>query len=150
MPRRKIRHAQFDYYVPTEATDMKTGKTTERLSRRIALGGKWVDIPRDEDIERGEKMGAFFTEEELHPQDPDTGGDDSGLSDDDIETDDDLVSWIKGEQGDKPTAPQVVERAGDDPDTARELLDAERQAADDEDREPRTSVVQPLEGIANR
>jgi hypothetical protein len=144
MTRRKIKHAQFDYYVPSVRANVKTGKEQERLARRIALGGTWVDIPRDEDVARGEKVGAFFTPEEL---DPSVATGDEELSDDDIESEEDidkdeLVRWIRE---DKPTAPQVVARA-ESPAMAQALIEAEEEASGGD---PRSSVITPLEKIAS-
>lgn len=149
--RKKIKHAQFSYYVPTQTTDMKTGKTRERLSRRIARTGEWVVIPRDEDVEAGESAGAFYTDEDLNPvvagDDEETGGDSGGVSDDDIAdasapSHDELVTWIRDE---RPNSATVVERAGDDPEMAQALIDAENEASGGD---PRKSVVEPLERIA--
>lgn len=148
--RKKIKHAQFSYYVPTTSTDMKTGKTRERLSRRIARTGEWVQIPRDEDVEVGEESGAFYTDEELNPVVPDadeTGDDSGGVSDDDIAdasapSHDELVAWIRNE---RPNSAEVVERAGDDPAMAEALIAAENEASGGD---PRKSVVEPLERIA--
>lgn len=146
--RRKIKHAQFSYYVPTESVDMKTGRTRERLSRRIARYGEWVVIPRQEDVETGEEAGAFFTDEELNPTAADEeeaqGG---GITDDDIDdatvpSHDELVAWIRDEH---PNSASVVERAGDDPEMARALIAAENEASGGD---PRKSVIEPLERIA--
>lgn len=146
--RRKVKHAQYSYYVETQTTDMRTGKTRNRLSRRIARSGEWVEIPRDEDVEAGEAAGAFYTDAELSPPVADDGEEDQELADDDIEGDidiPDLVAWIRGEQGDKPNAPDVVGRAGSNPEMARALIEAENVASGND---PRRSVVEPLEKIA--
>lgn len=146
--RRKVKHAQFSYYVPTQSTDMKTGKTRERLSRRIARSGDWVEIPRQEDVDAGEMAGAFFTDEELNPTIADEESDDNGgITDDDIDdatapSHDELVTWIRDE---RPNSATVVERAGDDPEMAQALIDAENEASGGD---PRKSVVEPLERIA--
>jgi hypothetical protein len=148
--RKKIKHAQFSYYVPTTSTDMKTGKTRDRLSRRIARAGDWIQIPREEDVQAGEESGAFFTDEELNPvvADEDTeSSSNGGVSDDDIAdasapSHDELVAWIRDE---RPNSATVVERAGDDPEMAQALIDAENEASGGD---PRKSVVEPLERIA--
>lgn len=154
--RRKVKHAQFSYYVPTESVNMKTGKTQPRLARRIATQGSWIDIPRDEDVKAGDDAGAFYTEDELNPSVD--AGDDETIGDDDIDSGDgdeptpppdqaELVAWIKGDgDGDKPTAPEVVARAGDDPVLAQALIEAENEASGND---PRSSVIQPLEKIAS-
>lgn len=149
MTQKKIKHAQFQYHVPVKMADPETGKTKERLSPRIARRDQWVDIPRDEDIERGEQAGAFFTDEELNPTttDDDDIVDDADADEDDEEdavpSHDELVLWMRSK---KPTIATVVARA-DSPQMARALMEAENEASGGD---PRTTLIARLDRIANQ
>jgi hypothetical protein len=146
--RRKVKHAQFRYHIPTKSVDVKTGKERDRLSPRIARRDEWITLARQEDIDAGEEAGAFYTDEELNPPAVADGEEESSSSgiDDDIEGDDpshdELVAWIRDN---RPNAGEVVARAGDDPDMARALIEAENEASGGD---PRKSVIEPLEKIA--
>lgn len=142
----QIKHAQFQYFVETPSVDPATGKETTRLGSVIALRDQIVDIPRDEDIERGEAAGAFYTEEDFAEA---TEGE-TEEADDEAEpspapsdpTHDNLVVWIRDE---RPNAATVVAKAGDDPAMAQALIAAENEASGGD---PRKSVIEPLNKIA--
>lgn len=123
--RKTIRAAQFMYYVPTGE---------DQLSVRHAFIGDTVDIPRDEDVERGEAGGAFEPDEVEQESPVAEETDEEGL---DFTSHDSLVSWIRD---DKPTAAEVIEAADDDPDKASLLLAAEEEATGGQPR--RTVAVQ--------
>jgi hypothetical protein len=134
-----IRAAQFMYFVPTGETYRdKTGEEQELLSVRHAFFGDTVDIPRAEDVESGEKGGAFVTEDEEEvEQDSPVAADEET----DLFSHDSLVLWIKNT---KPSAVKVVEAAEDNPDKAEALLKAENEATGGQ---PRKAVVRGLEEI---
>lgn len=140
----QIKHAQFLYYVEGEkGVSKRTGDEVITLAPRIAHRNDIVDIPRDEDIERGELHGAFYTEEdyaqEAAPEEE--GAEEAVEPTSEGQTHDELVAWIRDE---KPTAPQVV-AAADSPEKAQALIDAETEASGGD---PRKSVIEPLEKIA--
>ena len=147
MTEKKIKHAQFQYHIPVTSVDMNTGKSSERLSPRIARHGQWVDIPRAEDVEAGEAAGAFFTDAELNQPDDESGVGDDDIAEDDEEdavpSHDELVAWM---QSDKPTISAVVARA-ENPEMARALMRAENEASGGD---PRTTLIAQLERIAVR
>jgi hypothetical protein len=146
----QIRHAQFHYYVETEGVNRETGEKVPRLARRIATRDQVVDIPRQEDIDRGEAYHAFYTEDDYAEQEreaAEAAGDDIA----DATTDgpasheyDDLVAWIRDA---KPNAARVVEEAGTDGELAQLLIDAENEASGGD---PRKSVTEPLTKIASQ
>jgi hypothetical protein len=134
---------------------------------RTAKQGDTVDIPREEDIARGEEVHAFLTDEDieaaeaaaeaeademeairqsqLEAQTP-PGTDAEGEEVEEVSSvsemsDEELVAWIKE---DKPTAHEVVDAAEGDPDLARRLLDAEDEASGGDSRK---SVISGLTAI---
>jgi hypothetical protein len=135
---RTIRAAQFMYYVPTgRVRRLKGGVEEDVLSVRHALRGDTVDIPRDEDVERGERTGTFVSEvEQASP----VVEDDSGL---DFSDHGALVGWIKKEH---PNVNTVVAAAEDDPEKAQMLLAAEEEATGGQ---PRKGVSSGLNLIIN-
>jgi hypothetical protein len=143
----KIKIAQFQYYeeVGTK-THKRTGEEVPILSSRFGRHGQIVDITRDEDLDRGEKMGAFtddtFSEE--GPTDPDEPESESDEPDDTSWRHDDLVAWIRDDQ---PSAREVVTSAENDPEKAKKLMAAEKEASGSQ---PRKSVMDPLRKIAER
>jgi len=60
MAEKMIKFRLFHFYVEEEGAD---GQTV--LTERNASYGQTVDIPRDADVERGEELGAFYTDEEI-------------------------------------------------------------------------------------
>lgn len=145
MAEKTIKHAQFSYQVENTDTDTRTGKERQRLSKRVALRGATVDIPRDEDIQRGEEQDAFVTEEDVATTEEvsEEEEEEAEPSPESDEIYDDLVRWIRDT---KPTADKVVAEAGNDPEKARMLMDAEEEASGGQ---PRKGVMAELEKIAN-
>lgn len=138
----QILHAQFKYYTEGKAVDPKTGETKPRLVPHVALRNQIVDIPRDEDVARGEDAHAFYTEED-YASDEETSADEVTAETAPTENDHDaLVVWIRDE---RPNAATVVAAAGDDPERAQALIDAENEASGGD---PRKSVIDPLSKIA--
>lgn len=142
----QIKHAQFQYWVEVDAVDPESGETKKRLAPRIARRDEIVDIPRNEDVERGEQMGAFYTEEDF-----DQAEEEESSSDEEAEPSrvpssegeyDKLVAWIRDE---RPNATTVVQAAGGDPEKARMLIEAENEASGGD---PRKTVIDPLTKIA--
>lgn len=121
MSTQTIRVAQFMYYVETgRVRTLKNGDEQEILSVRHALRGDTVDIPREEDVERGERAGAFVAVVEDTESGPDEMEEvDSGP---DFSSHDTLVEWFEEE---RPTAREVVAAAEGNADKADMLLDAE-------------------------
>jgi hypothetical protein len=156
MTAKRIRHAQFQFYLEQSYTDPQSGEDKVRLIPRIVRRGTVVDIPREEDVKRGESMGAF--DEEQPPSDEELAsrsswsesepdGDDEGpadLSDEDFRSHDKLVTWIRDE---RPKAAEVVAAAGDDPDKAEALMEAENEASGGD---PRKTVVERLQKIIDQ
>lgn len=145
---KQIQHAQFLYYVENRFTTQE-GEEQERLSRRIAMHGQVVDIPRDEDITRGEEMGAFVDEDapqlgDSAAQDADAAAAADASQPDLDSTHDDLVNWI---QEAKPNEDEMVAASQDDPGMASDLMAAEDEASGNQ---PRKGVMTRLKAIAER
>jgi hypothetical protein len=141
MAERTIKHAQFVYSVEQEAPD-RSGEMRPRLGRRVAMQGETVDIPREEDIERGEEFGAFMTDEDFAAEAE--GEEEEEEPEPESEpVYDQLVIWIRDE---KPTATKVIAEAKGDPDRANMLMDAEEEASGGH---PRKTVMTELEKIAS-
>jgi len=144
-----IKHSMFSYAIPKTDEDgepiiRQTKHGVDRPAVRRAHASRFdeVDIPLDEDVERGEAMGAFFTDEEvaaMKGESPAAAA--NGLNFDDPDA---LVRWIKE---DKPNAGEVVNAADDDPDKAMALLDAEEEATGGQ---PRKTVSDGLQKIIDK
>lgn len=128
------------YFIPTGETRFRRDGTEEDvLSVRHALHGDTVDIPRDEDIERGERAGAFVPDEVEQASPVESQEDDeTGL---DFSSHDALVEWIQDEQ---PNINQVVTAAEGDAEKAQMLLAAEEEATGGQ---PRKGVSTALNKI---
>jgi hypothetical protein len=144
-----IKHGVFWYHEP-EMT-VSNGEEKEILVERLAFRGQTISLTRAKDIERGDKHGAFFTDEELRERNPklqlaaaDTGEVDPASLDDE-----ELVEWIQSsgefDGRDKPTAEAVVSAGESDPVMAARLVDAERKANGDA---ARVDVIDPLSEVA--
>lgn len=162
----KIQHAQFLYYVETQYTDPETQEEGTRLSRRIAMHGETVDIPRQEDIDRGEEAGAFVDEDEAaaqqeeqerqeriargeeEPDDAEADADaanaqEAGGVPDINANHDELVAWVSDS---KPNEDAMVNAAQGDPAMAQALMDAEEEASGGQ---PRKGVMTRLQAIVD-
>lgn len=150
----KIQHAQFLYYVETQYTDPETQEEGTRLSRRIAMHGETVDIPRQEDIDRGEEAGAFVDEDAMADEqavEGDTAAEDADAANaqeaggvPDINANhDELVAWVSDT---KPNEDAMVNAAQGDPAMAQALMDAEEEASGGQ---PRKGVMTRLQAIVD-
>lgn len=158
-----VKHVLFTYQVPLldgngEQITVRGKRGQERAKYRTVHKKRYEailldDIP-EEELTRGEEMGAFFTEAELdrmrnraadgsvaEGEDTTLAGSAEVPAELNYDDHDALVLWIKEA---KPTAPAVVAAAQNDPDKAEALLDAEVEATGDQ---PRKSVKDPLEKI---
>jgi hypothetical protein len=133
---RKVKHVQFEYY---EEVENPQDPKNPRLAARYARQGEIVDIPRDADVERGERFGAFFTDAELKNADAPTGS--VAVAE---KTDQQLIDWITE---DRPNVNQTIEAAGGDPSLAQRILDAESAATGGD---PRQGVVDGLATVIDR
>ena len=156
MAERTIRHLGFWYMVELEDR-FHPGETY--WVEKTAAQGETIDIPRDEDIERGEELHAFLTEEDVAEQEAALEAEQEAIVEaqqaqlivpstqvEEVDSvsqmsDDELVAWIREE---KPNANEVVAAAEGDPEQARRLLDAEDTATDGDSRK---SVVHGLTAI---
>jgi hypothetical protein len=144
----KIKIAQFQYHEEVGGTKRhkRTGEELPLLATRFARHGQTVDITRDEDLERGEKLGAFEDEAPEDEASEEAEPTNDEAVDEEIEEvswrHDDLVAWIRD---DKPTASEVVKAAEGNPEYAKKLIAAEEEASGSQ---PRKSVVDPLRKIA--
>jgi hypothetical protein len=129
------------YYVPTGRKRVRRdGVEEDVVSVRHALRGDTVDIPLEQDIERGERTGSFQPDE-IEQASPVAEEQTTGLPFDDHDA---LVEWFKEEQ---PTVTTVISAAEDDPDKARALLAAENAATG---TQPRKGVSTGLNRIINQ
>jgi hypothetical protein len=141
-----IKHAQFLYYTEREYTDPLSGEKKTRLSRHIALRNQSVDIPRDEDLERGEAVGAFMTAADETTadevaEDEATSEPPLDSSELDFSNQDELVAYLKEN---KPTVVATVALAENDPEQAEALMEAEEIASGGQ---PRAGVMSGLQKI---
>lgn len=145
----KVNHAQFTYFEEIGSKIHKrTGEEVPKLNRRFAVRGQIVDVPREEDFQKGLKSGAVesvSSEELLEENEEETEQvEDGELVELDWDSHDDLVMWIRD---DKPTALEVVKHAQNDPEKAGMLMMAEEEASGSQ---PRKSVMDPLKRIAEK
>jgi hypothetical protein len=129
--KKTIGHKFFIYY--EDVDDPITQQKARR--QRVARRGETVELS-DIDVRRGEAAGAFRQPGEATE---DVGGEtQASVANKSLE---DLVEWLEEQ---KPTAPQTINAAGDDPAVAERLLEAEETVTG---REPRTTVVDGLQRI---
>lgn len=169
--RRKIKIKAFGYTVEVPDPYSVEGKT--RIAEQLARRGDVVEL-RDIDIARGEADGAFADSLEEDVFAPFRGpegnvepltlpsadaqaenraaklaeraaGSDDGGGTEEVNTSElshkELVEWI---QEDTPTVPQTVNAAGGDPEQAKRILKAEKEATGGQ---PRKSLVEGLNAI---
>lgn len=155
----KIKHAMFSWREPVLDADgeqvvvsTKRGQERPKFSNRHAARGQTVIVPQDV-YNYGLEYGAFLSPEEdtarmAHLEEAATGeptgtagaGDAEDLNFDDQ---DQLVNWIRTA---RPNANAVIAAAGDDPDKASALMDAEDEATGGQ---PRKTVMDGLQKIAS-
>lgn len=148
---RVVRHGLFWYYKPEQQVINGEEKTV--LVQHIGFHGDAVDVHLDSDIERADRYGALYSEEESSRR---LAGASAPVSEDEpeeVELSDldheDLVNWLMStgpfDGVKKPTADEVVEAVGDDPELAARVLDAEQEASGGE---PRKQVQERLSKVA--
>lgn len=156
MAQRTIKHKIFTYHVETKG--MKADGTLGNiLVERQARRGEEVDIPLAHEVEAGDNLNAFYTEEELKaiasgssPQATTADTPKAGINLAEA-SEDDIQLWLDGQGGSsKPSVPQVlnaVNSVSDDDrkEAARKVLDAEQAR----EGEPRATLVGPLEEFIN-
>lgn len=160
MSERVVRHKEFTYRVPVlDEDDNQVTKTTKHGQDRPKfrrLHAKRYDVIDDadiheDDLDRAEAFNVFFTDEEVerlrrgdNPADEPATAPVEGVPDDlNFDDQDMLVGWIKTA---KPNVKTVVSAAGDDPDKAIALMDAEEEASGGQ---PRKSVMDGLQKVAS-
>jgi hypothetical protein len=142
---RTIKHLLFTYYEETE--DPRTGNTV-RVEREAAQGTTVELDPWD--IERGERFGSFFTEEELKRREaaPEEEGGVEAVSLAELDTEE-KRDWLKAEgefEGEEvPTVNEVLDAVHAEPAEAEDVLEAENLATGNQ---PRKGVVEGLTKIA--
>lgn len=103
-------------------------------------------------LEKGERLGAFFTDEELAGGGP--PADPVAVSSEQLEAGDtgiselgehELVLWLSGNEGKAPSVPEVLEAVGDDKDLAKRVIAAENERDKDD---PRSSLISGLTKVA--
>lgn len=102
------------------------------------------------DIERGERLGAFYTEEELDAQEEGVEGTVTGETGDPADmTPEELAEYIGGSnpQGKKLTVQETVDLSEGDPEFAQDLLAAENILTGND---PREGVVRGLQEVISR
>lgn len=163
MAEKMIRHLLYTYgrEVPNPFHTEGGNEPETHVVEGLARLGEVVDISRPYDLERGERLGAFYTDEEraaiedgsyrgadapsiqqarletaqqaIQPADGEGVADASSMSSEEIA---DLIE----EQ--KLNVQQTIALAGDDEDSINKVLDAENLATNNE---PRSGVVKGLE-----
>lgn len=138
MPKRTVKDKAFRYF---EEGDHPVEPGKKVLRQRLARRGDTLDF-REEDAARGDHLGAFYTDAELNAMNSDSAGEPdmtpATMSGKSVE---ELTAWLEEE---RPNAPKTVAAAGDDPELAARLLEAEESVTG---REARSSVVSKLQEI---
>jgi hypothetical protein len=106
-------------------------------------------------LEKGERSGHFFTDEELEngvavPGTPELVKVSSETLDDNASVSElgehELVQWLSGESGAKaPTVPEIIEAVGEDKDLAKRVIAAENERDKDD---PRATLIDKLTKVA--
>jgi hypothetical protein len=132
MPEVKIKIRAFPYYETVKDPVTEQDQRVERIARR----GDVVDLS-EADHERAVRFDAIETEVDAEIAEA------TDASSVETATVPQLSEWI---QESKPTVEETVDAAGDDPDVAAKLLDAENHATGGN---PRKGVVDGLNEIIN-
>lgn len=138
---RTIKHRAFRYF-DEGPHPVEPDKTI--LRQRFARRGETVKL-RAEDIRRGEQHDAFGDPNQPNAR-AGAATDDAGSQVANVagKSDQQIVEWLEEE---KPTVPQTIAAAGDDPELAQRILDAEYQVTG---RDARNGVVEGLERIVEQ
>lgn len=153
---RTIKHKLYTYYVEKEDQPLHDGTVGTLTVERQARRGETVEM-READANRGDSLGAFYTEKELEavesgstdPADTPPAPPALDLANSDT---DEIRAWLVGEgPGPKPSVPQVlnavntVEDEDDRVEVAQRVLEAERSKSTD----PRSTLTDPLDEFLN-
>lgn len=169
MAEKMIKFLQFSYHVEQPSPQLPKGQNLllERIARHLEV----VDITWDYDLERGEELGAFYSDEDRKAieegtyRGPDAAvvyakkqnlspsliedlegegpsGENLGPSDIQGKSDEEVARLIVDN---KLTVDQTLALTGGDKDLAELVLDAENLAANEKDADPRRGVVAGLE-----
>lgn len=130
----KVRIGSFRYL--QEVPDPQQKDNTILVSK-LARQGEEIEV-LDRDLEKGERLEAFG-----EPPSDEEGGE-GGEFDASTAEPDEIAAHI--EESNLNVA-DTVALAGDDPDTAGKVLEAEEQLAEENGTDPRTGVVDRLEKI---
>jgi len=143
---RTIKHLLFPWLVETESP-MFPGETI--LTERTAKQGEEVSVEElgPLALEKGERLGSFYTDEELKAQEQEAaaaeGGAPAQLEAGESSVDE-LAAYI---EDNKPNVDETIALAGNDPAEAQKVLDAETQATGGV---PRAGVEKGLTAIIER
>jgi len=146
---RIVKHLIFTAQIETEnpmfpGTKMRSERLY-RLNEEVP-----VEVLDDYNLSRGESLGSFYTDEELEQGVPQAAALETGVAQiAEAGSGGDFSEMGEAELADyliknKPTVDETVRMAGNDPDTAQRLLEAEHIATEDE---PRAGVVKGLNAI---
>jgi hypothetical protein len=121
--------------------------TKEGISHRaIGRQGDTIEVD-DHDEERLLRLGVVTDDLDFDPTAEPEGESDPALFDASEAGEDELVEYL---QEHKPNAEATIALANGDPDTAQRLIDAEEAVATEEGGEPRKTVIEGLEKIADK
>jgi hypothetical protein len=148
---RIVKHLIFTAQIETENPmfpgTMMRSERLYRLNEEVP-----VEVLDDYNLSRGESLGSFYTDEELAQGVPQAAALETGAAQ--ITEMSSAGAGNFSEMGEaeladyliqnRPTVDETVRMAGNDPDTAQRLLEAEHIATEDE---PRAGVVKGLNAI---
>lgn len=157
MAERTIRHAGFVYHKPNVSIG-PDGKKVTTWHPVMAYRNETVDIEQESDLAAGDAAGAFYTKD-YYPKGHDYEGVPRGLNlgladgqftDSDVpdgddtpdilsESDEEIAAWVG-----RSSVAKVVEAAGEDPEKAAKLIEAEETASGGD---PRKTLISALDKI---
>lgn len=148
---RTIKHKVYTYYVELENQPKPDGTVGTMTVERLARRGTKVEM-READANRGDSLGAFYTDAELEriangDTSPDVTPPAPPVLDLGNVSVDEIRAWLVGDgPGPKPSVPQVINAVNETADEDREgaikkVLEAERSKSGSDERK---SLVEPL------
>lgn len=150
---RVVKFLQFPVHVKT-ASPMFPG--AEVYQERLLVRGDKVTVQELGLIalEKGERLGAFFTDQELAAGQAGMPATSVAVSSEELEDnaqlnelgEGELVTWLSGEGAKKaPNIEEIMQAVGDDKDFAKRVIEAEQQRDKDD---PRSSLIDKLTKVA--
>lgn len=140
---RKVRHLQFPYMRTRPNPVDPDGKPL--LVGAVARQNDVLNVSdlTKYDLYRGEQAGSFYSDEELALPQPTAAEAGTDLA---VMSSEELAEVIQGrnEKGSRLNVGETVALAGDNPDLAERLLEAETIATDDD---PRDGVIEGLQRV---